>query len=271
MPELPEVETTRLGIKDPILGKKITELVIRQYQLRWPIPSELRSLLKGQVLKDLTRRAKYILFHFKVGTLILHLGMSGRLSVFKDSALPKKHDHLDMLFSNGYILRFTDPRRFGAILFTKEPPHKHPLLSSIGPEPLTDDFNGAYLFEAAKGRKVAVKIFIMNSKIVAGVGNIYAAEALFMAKIHPETRASDVTHKQYQKLATAIKKILLKAIEKGGTTLKDFMKPSGRPGYFSLALKVYGKAGKPCERCGTQLKSLRIGQRATVYCPTCQA
>lgn len=271
MPELPEVETTLRGIKHHLHHATVTDVIVRHPTLRWPIPPQLKSHLIGQPIKRLWRRGKYILFQFDTGTLILHLGMSGRVCILSSPVAPQKHDHVDIHFSNQKYLRFTDPRRFGAILFTEDDPENHPLLKDIGPEPLTKAFDGDYLWERAHGRKVAIKSFIMDGKIVAGVGNIYATEALFLAHIRPTKSAAKVTYDQCQKLAAAIKAVLLKAIEKGGTTLKDFAKSDGTPGYFSVELKVYGRGGKPCPRCHGKLKSTRTGQRSTVYCPACQA
>ena len=270
MPELPEVETTLRGIKSHIIHQKIVDIVIRHPHLRWPIPPQLKAELLHQTVQRLYRRGKYILFEFKSGTLILHLGMSGRLRILSAKEPPQKHDHIDICFDNKKTLRFTDPRRFGALLWTRESIDEHPLLKDIGREPLTATFNGQYLYEHARGRKSAVKTYIMDSKIVAGVGNIYATEALFEARLHPLKAAGNITLAQYEKLADAIKIILKKAIKKGGTTLKDFMKSDGSPGYFSIELKAYGHAGEPCPRCQTALKLTRIGQRSTVFCPKCQ-
>lgn len=270
MPELPEVETTLRGIKPHILGKKVENIVIRHESLRWPIPKHLNQLLKNKNLKSLRRRSKYILFEFANGTLILHLGMSGRLCVLSEPVQPKKHDHVDIYFNNKKYLRFTDPRRFGAILWTTDDPEQHALLKNIGPEPLSSAFTGKYLFEQSRKRKVSVKAFIMNSAIVAGVGNIYATESLFAAKIHPEKAAGKLSLDECDLLVNHIKRILKLAIKKGGTTLKDFLKSDGSPGYFSIQLKVYGKDGKPCPNCKTVLKLARIGQRSTVYCAKCQ-
>lgn len=270
MPELPEVETTLRGIKPHIIDQKITDVIIRHYQLRWPIPADIRERLRDQVVKKIYRRAKYILFEMDNGTFILHLGMSGRVRILSEPVAAGKHDHVDIYFSNQKYLRFTDPRRFGALLWTSENAGKHPLLIKIGPEPLSSDFDGQYLWEQARRRKVPVKSFIMNSHVVAGVGNIYAVEALFQAKIKPQKPAGKISLAQYQDLAAAIKIILKNAIEKGGTTLKDFMKSDGTPGYFSIQLQVYGRGGKPCVNCGTKLKATRMGQRSTVYCSVCQ-
>lgn len=270
MPELPEVETTLRGIKHHITGHHITDVIVRHPRLRWPIPGNLATTLKGRALKKISRRAKYLLFTFENGTLILHLGMSGRLRILSEDMPAQKHDHVDIIFDNKKYLRFTDPRRFGALLWTNEDPEQHPLLAKIGIEPLSSAFDGEYLFARAQNKKASVKTFIMDSNVVAGVGNIYATEALFAARIRPQLAAGNITLKQYTQLAAAIKDILKKAIEKGGTTLKDFMKSDGSPGYFSIELKAYGHSGKPCPRCRTTLKLVRIGQRSTVYCPKCQ-
>ncbi len=270
MPELPEVETALRGIKPYILNQKITYVIVRRPNLRWPIPANLAQLLTGQTVKQLKRRGKYLLLGFDHGTLILHLGMSGSLSVLPEATPHKKHDHVELHFANHKYLRFTDPRRFGAILWTDEKAANHPLISSIGPEPLTNKFDGDYLYSISRNKKAAIKSFIMDGKIVAGVGNIYATEALFLAGIHPNKSAGDVTLNSYRKLVDAIKSILKQAIKQGGTTLKDFVNPSGSPGYFSIQLHVYGRAGKSCPRCKNKLKSIRLLQRSTVYCPYCQ-
>lgn len=270
MPELPEVETTLRGIRPHIIGQKIANVIVRQPTLRWPIPTDLKHQLKDQVVLKLSRRGKYLLFEFKTGTLILHLGMSGHLRILLEPISPQKHDHVDLCLENKKCLRFTDPRRFGALLWTSAHPLSHSLLSSIGPEPFAAAFNGDYLFQQSRKKTLAVKSLIMDSKIVAGVGNIYATEALFKAHIRPHAPAGKLSMEQYQALAAAIKHILKKAIKKGGTTLKDFLKSDGAPGYFGIQLKVYGRGGKPCLRCKTILTALRIGQRSTVYCKKCQ-
>jgi formamidopyrimidine-DNA glycosylase len=270
MPELPEVETTLRGIEPYLLNKKITEVIIRSPRLRWPIPKTLPELLCGQTILELSRRGKYILITMAKGHLILHLGMSGRISVLTETTPAQKHDHVDLIFANQLCLRFTDPRRFGAFLFTPDNPLQHPLLRTMGPEPLTPAFNGNYLWRASRNKQVAVKIFIMNSKIVAGVGNIYATEALYQAQIHPEAPARSINLAQYTLLAKAIKTILRYAIKQGGTTLKDFINPAGKPGYFRLKLKAYGRAGEKCKRCPTLLCAVSVGQRTTVYCTQCQ-
>ena len=270
MPELPEVETTMRGIEPHICGEILKKMVIRNRNLRWPIPKNLEKILAGEVIRTLSRRGKYIIFQLDKGSVLLHLGMSGRLRVLENAPPPAKHDHVDMYFANGKTLRFTDPRRFGAVLFTDKNIAEHPLLAHLGPEPLTEKFDANYLFSRAKSRKLPVKSFIMDSKIVVGVGNIYAAEALFAAGIHPEKPAGKINLQEYQQLVAAIKKILQQAIKKGGTTLKDFSQSDGKPGYFSIELQVYGKQHQPCPRCKTTLELIKIGQRSTVFCAVCQ-
>lgn len=270
MPELPEVETTLRGIQSHIEGQKISNVIFRHLGLRWTIKKNLSQSLLNQTIQKLSRRGKYLLLEATKGTIIIHLGMSGRLSILKANTPAKKHDHIDIEFNNKKILRFTDPRRFGAFLWTEEDPLLHPLLKNLGPEPLTRHFNGKYLFQCAQNRKIAVKSFIMDNKVVTGVGNIYATEALFSAKIHPATPANKISEKAYTRLVTAIKKILQIAIKQGGTTLKDFLKTDGKPGYFAMHLKVYGRSGQTCEICAATLKELRLGQRSSVFCPRCQ-
>lgn len=269
MPELPEVETTLQGISPYLRGQSIQKIIVRFSQLRWPIPNNLAAQLEKQTIQTLSRRGKYLLLHFKQGTLILHLGMSGRLSIVTAEIPPKKHDHLDFILQNKKILRFTDPRRFGACLWS-ENPAEHFLLKHLGVEPLSKKFSGEYLFKKSRARKIPIKTFIMNHKIVTGVGNIYAAESLFAAKIHPETAANKISLLQYQMLTKAIIRILKQAIKKGGTTLKDFLNSEGKPGYFNLKLKVYGRAGLPCFDCKKPLQQNRLGQRSTVFCVNCQ-
>jgi len=270
MPELPEVETTLNGIRPHIKSQKINKIVIRQHNLRWPVPDNLTDILTGQTLQMAERRGKYILFHFKKGTLILHLGMSGSLRILTSDIPAQKHDHIDITFANKKILRLRDPRRFGACLWTDEDPAMHLLIKNLGPEPLNQNFNGNYLYDLSRRRNIAIKSFIMNSKIVVGVGNIYAAEALFASGIHPNTPAKNISVQKFDELTKQIKKILQKSITKGGTTLKDFVDSEGKPGYFSQQLKVYGREGLPCVHCKTPLQGLRLGQRSTVFCKKCQ-
>ena len=269
MPELPEVETTRRGLENRIVGRTLRSWAVRNPALRWPV--EIPSHLKGKKLVALSRRAKYLLFEFQEDTLILHLGMSGSLRLVPSGAPPGKHDHVDLIFSGGRTVRFNDPRRFGSVLCWRHGTPEHRLLAHLGVEPLTGDFTGAYLKNRARGRRVAVKNFIMNSHIVVGVGNIYAVESLFLAGIRPTVAAGRVTRKAYDALAAAIKEVLLQSLEEGGTTLRDFVSSDGRPGYFKQRLNVYDRAGEPCRHCGTVLSNRRIGGRSTVYCRICQS
>lgn len=270
MPELPEVETTRRGIEPHLRGQRIKQLVVRQRQLRWPVPRGLERKLLGQRIKHIDRRGKYLLLSIGDGTLIIHLGMSGSLRVLPKPSAPGPHDHIDLLLGDGRCLRFTDPRRFGAWLWTDKPVDQHPLLARLGPEPLSAAFNGDYLYQLSRGRKVAVKNFVMNSRIVVGVGNIYANEALFRAGILPARAAGRISAQRYAQLAEAIKAVLTDAIRQGGTTLRDFVGGEGKPGYFTQSLQVYGRRGVACPHCATPIRERRIGQRSSFYCPTCQ-
>jgi formamidopyrimidine-DNA glycosylase len=270
MPELPEVETTLRGIQAHIENRCITKIVIRQHRLRWEIPSNLPTVLAGKKVSEIIRRGKYLLFKIDEGALLLHLGMSGRLRILTQPVPPQKHDHVDIEFSNNIILRFTDPRRFGALLWINNEIDAHPLLAKLGPEPLTHHFSSSYLYKRAQARTVTIKSFIMDNKIVVGVGNIYANEALFLAGIHPTKPAKSLSKENMVKLVKAIKHILRQAIQQGGTTLKDFLSSEGKPGYFMNKLKVYGREGLPCLICHSTLLAMRIGQRTTVYCPQCQ-
>jgi formamidopyrimidine-DNA glycosylase len=269
MPELPEVETTCRGIAPHITGKRVTRVIVRNPNLRWPVSARLGKELAGQTINSVSRRAKYLLLHTDAGTAILHLGMSGSLRLIKATAPVGKHDHVDIVF-NKRALRLTDPRRFGSLHWTRRPPEQHRLISALGHEPLSDDFTGDYLYQRARGRKVAIKQFIMNSRIVVGIGNIYASEALYMAGIHPQRVAGKVSRKKYQLLAEVIREVLNDAIAQGGTSLRDFVNGHGQPGYFKLHLNVYGKAGEPCISCRIPIREIRQGQRSTFYCPKCQ-
>ncbi len=271
MPELPEVETTLRGIEAHLVGRKLVQVDIRQPQLRWLITPELRTEMVGQEITHLSRRGKYIGIHTAKGTLIIHLGMSGSLYFVPASTPPLFHDHVDFCFAgDGDWLRYTDPRRFGAILWTTEDWQTHDLLRHLGPEPLTDDFNVDYLYAKAKGRKMPIKTFIMDSKVVVGVGNIYANEALFKAGIRPNRMAGNISKVRMRKLVECIKIVLANAIKQGGTTLKDFVGGDGKPGYFKQELAVYGRAGLPCTQCQKVLTEVRQAQRSTVYCAKCQ-
>jgi formamidopyrimidine-DNA glycosylase len=270
MPELPEVETTRRGIAPHLIGRRVEALNIRQPNLRWPIPPALRRRLPGQRVEGVERRAKYLLVHTAAGSALLHLGMSGSLRVLPRDSAAGKHDHVDWLLDSGRLLRFTDPRRFGSQLW--QAPHTiHPLLADLGPEPLDAAFDGAYLWRKSRGRAAAVKTFLMDQRIVVGVGNIYVSEALFAAGVRPGRAAGSISLARYENLAGEIKRILAHAITRGGTTLRDFLNPDGEPGYFEQELFVYGRAGQQCKVCARAIRGVVIGQRSTFYCPNCQS
>jgi formamidopyrimidine-DNA glycosylase len=269
MPELPEVETTRRGILPYVKKQRVHNLVIRQSSLRWPVPSNLKQKINNQTIEDIQRRAKYLLFSTQSGHLIIHLGMSGSLRMVNNNVEASKHDHVDIVF-NKKTLRFHDPRRFGAVLWTSANPDKHKLLKNLGPEPLLDEFTGKHLHEHAQGRKVNIKTFIMNAHIVVGVGNIYASESLFLSGIHPQRAAGRVSLQRYEILAENIKKVLSRAIQLGGTTLRDFVHEDGKPGYFANKLNVYNQTGKPCPVCNNPIKVRTISQRSSFFCSKCQ-
>ena len=269
MPELPEVETTRRGLEPHLQGRRIHGVILRRPDLRWPIPAEIERELPGQRIAAIRRRAKYLLLDTDAGSALLHLGMSGSLRVLPADAPVRAHDHVDVLLDSDRVLRFNDPRRFGCLLW-QPPGETHPLLAGLGPEPLSEDFDGDHLFELSRSRKAPVKTFLMDQSVVVGVGNIYAAEALFTAGISPLRAAGKVSRERYAALADAVKAILLHAIARGGTTLRDFISPDGAPGYFEQELLAYGRGGQPCPRCGRALKQASIGQRATVWCGHCQ-
>ncbi len=270
MPELPEVEITRRGIAPAIVGNRVKNVVIRQRQLRWPISAALQRDLPGQTVDRVDRRAKYLLIRAGRGTVIVHLGMSGSLRVLPKPGNPRKHDHVDFELDNGTCLRFTDPRRFGCILWTRRDPLRHRLLRQLGPEPLEDGFDGDWLHATARGRRCAIKQHIMNAATVVGVGNIYASEALFLAGINPRCAAGRIALPRMQRLADAIRTVLANAIEVGGTTLRDFTGGDGQPGYFQLELNAYDREDHDCPRCDGTIRRIVQGQRATYYCPRCQ-
>ncbi|BCR05383.1 formamidopyrimidine-DNA glycosylase [Desulfuromonas versatilis] len=270
MPELPEVETTRRGIEPLITGRIVTRVVVRVAKLRWPISRTLEETLCGQSILGVERRAKYLLLRFGAGTALIHLGMSGHLRVVPEATPAGKHDHVDIALSDGNCLRFNDPRRFGALLWLPNDPQDHPLLAELGPEPFAAEMDGDYLFQRSRGRKVAVKPFIMDQRVLVGVGNIYASEALFRAGIDPRREAGAVSLKRYRLLAEAIRKVLAEAIAAGGTTIRDFRGEGGKPGYFALQLRVYGREGEPCPGCGRPIRVVRLGQRASYFCASCQ-
>ncbi|MFD2177068.1 bifunctional DNA-formamidopyrimidine glycosylase/DNA-(apurinic or apyrimidinic site) lyase [Veronia pacifica] len=268
MPELPEVEVSRLGITPHAKGQTVTRIDVRQPKLRWPVPETIKNI-EGQPITAIERRAKYLLLHTPVGYAIVHLGMSGSLRVLPKMAPPEKHDHVDLHLASGKLIRYNDPRRFGAWLW-QEAGGEHPALSKLGPEPLTDAFDAEYLLVKANGKRTVVKSFIMDNAVVVGVGNIYANESLFTSRIHPQRPAGSLTAKEADLLVATIKAVLDTAIKQGGTTLKDFTQTDGKPGYFAQELQVYGKDGKPCPVCSETLKGVKIGQRATVFCEKCQ-
>jgi len=270
MPELPEVETTRRGIEPHVTGVKIREVIVKRHDLRQPISPSLDTL-EGRKIKAVVRRSKYLLFEIDDrSTLMIHLGMSGSLRVIDPKSDWKKHDHLGLTLANGKQLRFHDPRRFGLVLHFTSPPGEHPLLKNLGPEPLEEDFTPAYLKSACASRKAAIKLVIMDAKVVVGVGNIYASEALFRAGILPKTTANKLTLPRLKKLTASIKEVLTDSIEQGGTTLRDFLHSEGEPGYFRQQLFVYDRKGEPCLKCGTPIRHQVLGQRSTYWCPKCQ-
>lgn len=270
MPELPEVETTLRGIAPHVIDRTILECVFRTTKLRWLLDPALCHHLPGQKINKVERRAKYLLLSCDRGTIILHLGMSGSLRIVPAGTTEQKHDHVDLIFTDGQCLRLTDPRKFGAFIYTDTDPYSHKLLHKLGPEPLTDVFNGDYLYAMAKGKKQSIKPFIMDQKTVVGVGNIYASEALFRAGIRPDRAAGRVGVERYKNLTRAIKEILTEAITAGGTTINDFSQADGKPGYFTQQLQVYSRSGEPCMICGQPIHNQRLGQRSTFFCPTCQ-
>ena len=270
MPELPEVETTRRGLVPRVVGRRVRGAVVRNPNLRWPVPGDLPRRLRGKEVLAIRRRGKYLLFDFAEGHLLVHLGMSGRLSLVPDSAPPKTHDHVDVQLEGGEVMRLTDPRRFGAMLWLPEPAEDHALLSGLGLEPLEREFTGAALEERARGRRIAIKHFLMNGRIVTGVGNIYASEALFRAGIHPARSVARISRARWDRLATAVRATLRHALTAGGSTLRDFAASDGKPGRYQKRFLVYGREGKPCPKCGTPIRAERQGQRSTFFCPRCQ-
>jgi formamidopyrimidine-DNA glycosylase len=273
MPELPEVETTRLGLL-PVLGQAVSKVEVRNASLRWPVPSQLAATLAGRTLTQLNRRAKYILATFakgaESGTLILHLGMSGRLCLQERYFPPEKHDHVDIQFTDGRVIRLRDPRRFGAVLWAEGDVNMHPLLNLLGPEPLSEAFTGAHLFKQTRTRSAAIKVAIMDAHLVVGVGNIYASESLFRARLNPQMPAKNLTLKQCERLVQEIKATLQDALKAGGSSLRDFFGADGNPGYFQQTYFVYGRTDEPCRVCSNPIFTIRLGQRSTFYCKACQ-
>lgn len=270
MPELPEVETTRRGLAPHLVNQRVRRAVVRNAGLRVPVPKDLPERIAGTRIRDVERRGKYLLIDCGTGTLIVHLGMSGRLWLVDESTPIGVHDHFDLVLESGKIVRLRDPRRFGLVLWQDRDASLHPLLASIGPEPLSPDFSGEWLYETTRNRAAAIKLVLMDSHVVAGVGNIYASEALFRAGINPKLPARRIGRSRYELLAEKIRETLEAAIRAGGSTLRDFVGGDGRAGYFQNEHLVYGRGGEPCRTCGTEIRELRQGQRSTFYCPSCQ-
>ncbi len=270
MPELPEVETVRRGIAPHLVGRRIRAVVVREPRLRLPVDPGLPAAVSGRIVDGVGRRGKYLLIASGPGALLVHLGMSGSLRLVGRGAAPGRHDHVDLEFADGRILRFNDPRRFGLVVWVPEAPLSHRLLVHLGPEPLAPDWDGVRLHASARERRSAIKSVLMDARVVVGVGNIYASEALFRAGIHPARQACRISLARYEALAEAVKAVLAEAIEQGGTTLRDFVAEDGRPGYFKQSLAVYGRAGRPCPRCGRAIRELRLAGRSTFYCSVCQ-
>lgn len=270
MPELPEVETTLRGIAPHLTGQDIADVVIRNARLRWPVPERLPQLLRGQTVRGLRRRAKYLLIEFEHGTLLLHLGMSGSLRILESGSEALKHDHFDLVLANGMLMRLRDPRRFGAVLWHEGDISQHPLLSALGPEPLEEGFDTEYLYRATRGKTAAIKLVIMDNHIVVGVGNIYANESLFRSGIRPQLPAGKLSRARCAALVEEIRRTLHAAIKQGGSTLRDFVHSDGSPGYFQQHYFVYARKDEPCRQCGTPIKQIKQGQRSSFYCPSCQ-
>ncbi|MBL8769215.1 MAG: bifunctional DNA-formamidopyrimidine glycosylase/DNA-(apurinic or apyrimidinic site) lyase [Planctomycetes bacterium] len=270
MPELPEVETTRRGIEPHVLGRTVRSVIVREPRLRWRVPDALARELPGARIDAVARRAKYLLLRTARGHVLVHLGMSGSLRIVPATTPPVTHDHVDIVFDDGVAMRLRDPRRFGSVLWLTGDPLRSKLLKDLGPEPLSDAFDGRTLFERASGRSAAIKHVIMDAHVVVGVGNIYASEALHRARIHPLRGADRIARERFDALADSIKDVLRAAITAGGTTLRDFAKSDGEPGYFAQELAVYERAGEPCRICATSIKTVRSGQRSTYWCPRCQ-
>jgi formamidopyrimidine-DNA glycosylase len=271
MPELPEVETTRRGIEPHVAGRRVRRVVVRDARLRWPVPPSLSKKLPGLRIDAVTRRAKYLLLETKAGTVIMHLGMSGSLRITDADAPVRKHDHVDIVLDSGDCLRLCDPRRFGAVLWTDQPAHEHKLLANLGPEPLSPQFSGKYLYDMSRGRSRALRDFLLDGQVVAGVGNIYANEALYAAGIRPSRPAGRLTRQESDKLVRSVRATLKRALRAGGTTLRDFRGAKGETGYFQLSLKVYGRNDKPCPACRSPIRLRRLGQRSAFYCGRCQS
>ncbi len=270
MPELPEIETICRGLAPRIQQQRIIQVIVRERRFRWPVAPDLEQTLANQIIHQVTRRAKYLLFSIANGTLIVHLGMSGRLQVLTFPRPVQKHDHVDMNLANGLLIRLTDPRRFGALLWTHDPPDTHPLLQRLGLEPFSNLLTADYLQHHALHRRIPIKSLLMDNHVLVGIGNIYANEALFRAGIHPYRAASQLHKARLERLIDAVREVLAEAIQRGGTTLRDFVSSSGEIGYFQQELRVYGRCHLPCVQCGHAIRCERLGQRATYFCARCQ-
>jgi formamidopyrimidine-DNA glycosylase len=270
MPELPEVETTRRGILAGLTDRRVARIVVRNPHLRWPVQADLSARLRGRTLASLERRGKYLLFGFANGTLLVHLGMSGSLRFVVADETPRRHDHIDLVMASGQVLRYHDPRRFGAFLWQSGDPFQHVLLRDLGPEPFSPDFHADYLYAQSRGRRSSIKQFLMDADIVVGVGNIYASEALFRAGVHPLRAAGRISRQRSARLVQSVRDVLNEAIAMGGTTLRDYVDSRGEQGEFAQNLFVYGRAGEACRICAAPIRASRTGQRSTFFCPVCQ-
>jgi formamidopyrimidine-DNA glycosylase len=270
MPELPEVETTRRGLAPHVAGRRVEAVHVYDPRLRWPVPARLSADLVGRTIDRVERRSRYLLFRAGDHTLLVHLGMTGSLRAFTQPPPRRAHDHVDVVLDNGWTLRYHDPRRFGAMLWVEGPAEAHPLLAQLGPEPFDPAFDADYFHAQTRRRTAAIKLVLMDNRVVVGVGNIYANESLFRAGIRPTLSASRVSKARLARLIDAVRATLSEAIAKGGSTLRDYVDSAGEPGYFQLEHFVYGRAGEPCRACATPIRLTRQGGRATAYCPTCQ-
>jgi len=270
LPELPEVETTRRGLTPYARKRRIAALAVYEPRLRWPVPRSLPARVAGQRITRVGRRAKYLLLELESGTLLVHLGMSGNLRAVPADTPRLTHDHFDLVLDSGLALRFNDPRRFGSLIYTAGDPARHPLLARLAPEPFARAFDADYLWRISRRRRVALKQLVMNSQLVVGVGNIYASEALFRARLRPQRQARSLTRAEAARLVKSVRAVLAQAIRAGGTTLRDYLGADGSPGYFRQRLYVYERGGRPCRRCRTPIRAISQGQRSTYYCPSCQ-
>ena len=270
MPELPEVETTRRGIAPHVSGRRVVRVDVYDPRLRWPVPADLDARMRGLTIDRVDRRSKYLLLRLGEAALLVHLGMTGTLRIHRDPPARGKHDHVDIALDDGTLLRYRDPRRFGAMLWLARADDGHPLLDALGPEPFDAAFDARYLWRTTRARSASIKLVLMDNRVVTGVGNIYANEALYRAGIRPATRANRLSKARLARLVDAVRGVLHAAIAKGGSTLRDYVGSDGAAGYFQLDYFVYGREGTPCRVCGTPIRRSRIGQRSSFHCPQCQ-